>query len=138
MTYADLIKDTFQYYTAHPRSSLDESSCLYLGKNGERCAVSRCCKDDEHINAFLASFDSNLSSSPAGVSTVFQRAKLAGLQILRDEYAHLDDKGFWEALQLFHDTTAYWDKESPEAQTRKLTSMGVDVYEDLMKAYGNV
>ena len=89
LTYQDVLDETIEYYKTNPRGYDDENSqCVYLGPNGQMCAVGRCLINPSQFpNAYNAK-DLIMDHS---------------MSVFKKEYEHLDDVTFWIKLQMFHD-----------------------------------
>lgn len=113
MTKIEIINETANFYNMENRGVEEGNStgqtCLYLSKEGNRCAVGRCIKD-ELVEEFQQKVDRISVLSGTGVGELSQN----GINLedyLKDEY-----KGhalaFWKALQGFHDDEYYWNEQS--------------------------
>ena len=131
ITYQELLDDTVEYYSHNPRSRNDKT-CVYIGPVS-RCAVGRCCKDTPEVNEFLITFDKGLSAGDygSGVARVFASARLKNIQVLQDEYTHLNDVTFWEGLQKLHYGLSGWKEDSPDACERTLSPYGLLSYKSI-------
>ena len=100
-TYVDVIKETIKYYSDDPENKRSlkinsgMSSCLYNGPDGKQCAFSRCAKSIPDHYDKLGKFASEV-------------LKKEGINILKEEYRHLNNFGFWNELQHLHDDCNNW------------------------------
>jgi hypothetical protein len=100
MTAHQIIDETVAYYSEDPinRRSIGEHKgsqmCLYKGEKGQKCAYSRCWRDDVYkpeyenqtpVNGRLPSPD----------------------ELVKDEYKGHSSE-FWSQLQHLHDVKSYW------------------------------
>lgn len=114
LTYLEVLEDTVKFYSEDTsRRALDENgSCLYTNKENNHCGVGRCLTDkalkvlgDSTIGVryLLYVEQDGLLESLRGLSP--------GLHNLKEEYRHLSDRRFWNAIQQFHDNSDYWNIE---------------------------
>jgi hypothetical protein len=115
ITYLDVLNDTISYYsedTSRRSISGSGNNCLYNGPNGKQCAFARCAKQ--------------ISTKHEGKSAAHIIRILPN--ILKDEYAHLTDKDFWQNLQNLHDDSECWDGNGLSVHGKRYT-------EDLRRRY---
>jgi hypothetical protein len=94
LTKHQIIDETVKYYSNNPRSIGSDSTCVYNGPNGEKCAFSRCCTDNSEFK------------EGSGANT-------QNKAVLLPQYAHYPiekNEYFWRRLQELHDVERYWDK----------------------------
>lgn len=127
LTYLDVLEETIKYYGEDlSRRSLNTSEkyCEYITVEGNMCAVGRCLQNPNelsrcnHLNVIR-------------VSAEIGRTSL--IAMLKPEYQHLIDIGFWSKLQLLHDSSENWSEE-----LRGLSGIGeleVENIKDYIKKY---
>lgn len=96
-TKVEILQETADFYSEETnRRSQDASgSCIYIAKNGNKCAFSRCCKEDGKTIKFLEEYNED--------SNVIDLEGTAGLDnLLKSEY-HGHCVEFWQQVQSFHD-----------------------------------
>lgn len=98
-----IVVETAAYYLVNPRSLEThkdyDPSCMYYGPNGERCAASRCMREDEDVRQCVASHEGG---------RVRDIIDDYGDEVFKSEYRGLDGD-FWEAVQEIHDCDMYWN-----------------------------
>lgn len=121
MSYLDVLEETINFYSVDPlnRRSVDRTTgkCLYAYE-GKNCAFGRYINDvDKFIeeNSFY-----NDSTSNSIIETF-------GMDVMKKEVEHLNDKRFWDDLQFLHDTNSYWNEKG-------LTKEGTE-YANKIKEY---
>lgn len=123
-TKEEIIKETYEYYKADPIGRRSVSStdaygnCLYIGENGQRCAFSRCCKEDKN----------DILSIREGSAASYLVENYP--EVLKPEYYILDG-GFWDDLQQeFHDKRYNWDLVN-----NTISEKGEETYQYLLNKY---
>ena len=112
LTKLQIIDETVEYYSTHPRSLRDDesSNCMYNGDNNTKCAFSRCCTDD-------SIFDE-------GSSACAQK-----YAVLLPQYAYIPyDDVFWIEIQYIHDTNSFW-------KDGNFTDLGEEYVDNLKTKY---
>jgi hypothetical protein len=108
MTKIEIIDETVEFYKNNPRAVLPSGVCLYLTDEGNRCAHSRCIKD-ELIEEIHSRATGNWSASR--VIDEF------GDGCHKPEYQG-HPKKFWCQIQRIHDRSENWDNNTltPEGE----------------------
>ena len=110
-TKVEIIKETKEYYQDTTKRSLSPSGgCEYINRNGNMCAVGRCCVNPEKIPPSL--FVEHIENLE---------------EYLKEEYLG-HDKYFWGDLQAFHDINGNWDENG-------ITPLGLKRYNSLIEKY---
>lgn len=120
----DIIEETVAYYSSDvSRRSINISQwedgservdCVYHGDNGQRCAFSRCCKEEIDLSTY------------EGTSAINVLERL-GNDVLKEDY-QISDMSFWRDLQMLHDRDCNWDDNG-------LTEKGNAYVEELKEKY---
>lgn len=105
-TKTDIINETAAHYNLNNRSMAtylncseeEVEDCAYVGDDGQRCAFSRCCKEDQVTSTRLK----DLEGKDADYIL-----KQFGQEFLKDEYQGHPNI-FWQALQRLHDDSYNW------------------------------
>lgn len=97
----EIIQETVDYYSADPdgRRANENGDCMYLASDGRMCAVGRCMADPKVAGDYIGDYRDML-----------EHVRSQGVQydILKPEYQG-HSVGFWEDLQMFHDSDVNWD-----------------------------
>jgi hypothetical protein len=119
-TKTEILLETSLAYNSNTLSVTEGGECVYLGKNGTRCAFSRCCKNDEKTNSILA-----------GVQrwTAGKVLEKFGEEVLEEEYRGHSPE-FWRNVQFFHDCLINWDENGISAEGKKCLEELLYVYRD--------
>ena len=113
LTKLEIIDETIDYYKTHKRSITGNGTCLYVGIDNNRCAVSRCVIE-EKLNIFANHEGESI------ICVIHNEDNIDSL--LKEEY-HGHDITFWENMQELHDCDSYWDINS-EIPFNELTHQG--------------
>lgn len=145
LTYLDVLEETVNYYTKDPsRRAHDEKLkvCSYYTNDGKMCAVGRCMLNPKIFQeAGAGDFNHLLTYIPLPGNSINEKSIIERRddcetevddailisRILKNKYEHLNDKEFWNRLQLLHDSGKLW------CQTG-LTEKGKDHY-NLLKVF---
>lgn len=105
MTKLEIIEETVKYYSEDTsRRSTEEKNCVYLSKNGNKCAFSRCCTEE---GVELLHKNEGRSVGVLDCTSPLYLGKEID-DVLKPEYkGHSID--FWRNLQDLHDSENYWD-----------------------------
>lgn len=114
MNKIEIIDDTIDWYSSHPRSLLPgTNTCLYKGSDGKECAFQRVVENDLSICEGKAAF-------------VLARDKAVTFKPGYEGH----DEDFWHEIQRLHDNQYYW-----EGQT--FTELGIKKVKELKELYKN-
>lgn len=132
-TKLEIIEETVQYYLNNKRST-SVNGCLYISKDGAKCAVGRCLKDELLENyRFKKSKCFNLNECSIDDLVIITRVNSINI-LLKEEYCG-HDLEFWRELQIFHDKESNWVKNQTDENTNKLSLLGQSSLEALKKKY---
>jgi len=124
MTKIEIIDETVEYYTTHPRAiEPTTGKCSYKNKNGDFCAHSRCLTDKAR-NIILE--DQRNHGGCYGI------IKDYGDEIHQEKYQG-HDSGFWGEIQKLHDGKVNWTIN--ENGKNELTQEGKETVRALKKQY---
>lgn len=121
MTELEIIDETVEYYSKHPRAVKENNYCTYLDEEGNKCAVGRCIDPElfEEFNEYLVdlfeeSFETYYLKSKDPKSEVLWRISVENIKNL-DKFLLKPYKGkdshFWSRLQTLHDLDSYWRED---------------------------
>lgn len=123
MKMQNIIKETVKYYKINPRGKYD-FGCVYLGKDGRKCAVGRCLL-------------------PEILQKTFEKSITGAVDELVDSLGHLDTllikkyrgkaEKFWIDLQDFHDDNCNWIEN--DLGGNNLTELGEQEYKKLLNEF---
>ncbi|HMT01953.1 MAG TPA: hypothetical protein PKD00_01355 [Burkholderiales bacterium] len=125
LTAIEIIDETVEFYSNNDRCITEKDGCVYLNEKNQKCAHSRCLK--ENYLRKVIYIDYNFEHN---ASEIIQKFK---------DNCHLPKyRGqlpkFWDQIQILHDDSIYWIVDEV-TNKNVLTNKGLEYVEALKKEY---